>query len=93
MVEHGIDLWVAPAAVGPAPATLESTGDPIMNLPWTQAGLPAINLPTGFAENGLPLGLQLVAGWQKDEILLTWAGQIAEESDSSYQNDNENENQ
>jgi Asp-tRNA(Asn)/Glu-tRNA(Gln) amidotransferase A subunit family amidase len=79
MVEQGIDMWVAPAAVGSAPATLESTGDPIMNLPWTQAGLPAINLPTGLAENGLPLGLQLVAGWQEDENLLGWAGQIAKE--------------
>jgi len=79
MVEQGIDLWLAPAAVGPAPATLESTGDPVMNLPWTQAGLPAINLPTGFAQNGLPLGLQLVGRWQQDEDLLIWAERISDE--------------
>jgi Asp-tRNA(Asn)/Glu-tRNA(Gln) amidotransferase A subunit family amidase len=76
MVEHGLDAWIAPAAVGPAPATLKSTGDPIMNLPWTHAGLPAINLPSGWADNGLPLGLQVVVGWGEDEKLLAWAGQL-----------------
>ncbi len=78
MAERGISAWIAPSAVGTAPATLDSTGDPVMNLPWTHAGLPAINLPSGFGQNGLPLGLQLVAGWWEDEKLLTWAGQIAE---------------
>ena len=77
MAEYGVDLWLAPAAVGPAPLTLDSTGDPIMNLPWTYAGLPVITLPAGLASNGLPLGLQIIAGWQEDEILLAWAGQIA----------------
>jgi Asp-tRNA(Asn)/Glu-tRNA(Gln) amidotransferase A subunit family amidase len=77
MAEHNLSLWLAPAAVGPAPATLDSTGDPVMNLPWTHAGLPSLNLPAGFAANGLPLGLQVVAGWQQDERLLHWAGQLA----------------
>lgn len=78
MAEHGLSAWIAPPAPGPAPATLDSTGDPVMNLPWTHAGLPSVNLPAGLAKNGLPLGLQLVAGWQEDEKLLAWAGQIAE---------------
>ena len=78
MAEHKIALWISPAAIGAAPAGLDSTGDPVMNLPWTYAGFPALTLPTGLAENGLPLGLQLVAGWNKDEQLLAWAGQIAE---------------
>jgi Asp-tRNA(Asn)/Glu-tRNA(Gln) amidotransferase A subunit family amidase len=73
MAGHDLSAWIAPAAVGPAPQGLESTGDPIMNLPWTYAGLPAINMPSGYANNGLPLGLQLVAGWQEDEKLLAWA--------------------
>ena len=77
MAEHGISAWISPAAVGAAPASLESTGDPIMNLPWTYTGLPAISLPSGFSENGLPLGLQVVAGWYEDEKLLRWAEQIA----------------
>jgi Asp-tRNA(Asn)/Glu-tRNA(Gln) amidotransferase A subunit family amidase len=77
MAQHGLSAWISPSALGTAPATLESTGDPIMNLPWTYAGFPALNLPAGFLENGLPLGLQIVVGWQQDEKLLSWAEQMA----------------
>jgi Asp-tRNA(Asn)/Glu-tRNA(Gln) amidotransferase A subunit family amidase len=72
-LDHNIDLWIAPSTVGTAPKGLDSTGDPVMNLPWTQAGLPAINLPAGKSQDGLPLGLQLVGNWYKDESLLFWA--------------------
>lgn len=73
---HQIDLWIAPSAPGPAPSGLESTGDPIMNLPWTQSGLPAVNVPSGTNEAGLPLGVQLVGRWYEDEALLQWAERI-----------------
>jgi Asp-tRNA(Asn)/Glu-tRNA(Gln) amidotransferase A subunit family amidase len=72
----GVDVWVCPAAAGPAPAGLESTGDPSMQLPWTHAGLPVVTLPWGTAANGLPLGLQLVARFMDDERLLAWAAQL-----------------
>jgi Asp-tRNA(Asn)/Glu-tRNA(Gln) amidotransferase A subunit family amidase len=72
-LDHNIDLWICPSTVGPAPRGLTSTGDPVMNLPWTQAGLPAINLPAGKNQDNLPLGLQMVANWYKDESLLFWA--------------------
>src|SRR5215212_458800 len=72
-LDHNIDVWISPSTIGPAPKGLESTGDPVMNLPWTQAGLPAINLPAGKNRDGLPLGLQLAANWYKDESLLFWA--------------------
>jgi len=71
MIDHNIDLWVCPSTVGPAPKGLGSTGDPVMNLPWTQAGLPAMNLPVG--NNNLPMGLQLVGNWHKDESMLFWS--------------------
>lgn len=77
MAEHQINLWIAPSAPGPAPAGLDSTGNPVMNLPWTYAGLPAVNVPAGTDDSGLPLGLQLIAGWYMDEALLLWAAQIA----------------
>ncbi|MCA9871361.1 MAG: amidase, partial [Anaerolineae bacterium] len=48
-----------------------------MNLPWTHAGMPAITLPAGLADNGLPLGLQLVARFGQDEMLLGWAELIS----------------
>jgi Asp-tRNA(Asn)/Glu-tRNA(Gln) amidotransferase A subunit family amidase len=69
---QGIDFWVTPAATGPAPRGLESTGNPIMNLPWTYMGLPVLSIPAGHAANGLPLGLQCAAGFQQDELLLHW---------------------
>jgi Asp-tRNA(Asn)/Glu-tRNA(Gln) amidotransferase A subunit family amidase len=72
-LDHNINLWICPSALGAAPRGLESTGDPIMNLPWTQAGLPAINLPAGKNQDNLPLGLQVVGNWYKDESLLFWA--------------------
>lgn len=77
MTRHDLDLWISPSATGPAPEGLDSTGDPIMNLPWTNAGLPTLTLPSGFNENGLPLGLQLTGRWQGDEELLAY-GKVVE---------------
>ncbi|MCB0244660.1 MAG: amidase, partial [Anaerolineae bacterium] len=78
MDAEGIDLWACPAATGPAPAGINATGNPIMNLPWTHAGMPAMTLPAGLAANGLPLGLQLVARFQDDERLLDWGAMLEE---------------
>jgi Asp-tRNA(Asn)/Glu-tRNA(Gln) amidotransferase A subunit family amidase len=78
MAEESIDLWVCPSAPGPAPAGIHATGDPIMNLPWTHAGLPIITLPAGKAENGLPLGLQFVAPFGADEYLVAWCMALAD---------------
>lgn len=77
MEEAGIDLWISPAAPGPAPEGLDSTGDPIMNLPWTHSGLPTLSLPIGRDPTGLPVGLQVAAGWYADEALLAWARDLA----------------
>jgi Asp-tRNA(Asn)/Glu-tRNA(Gln) amidotransferase A subunit family amidase len=66
-------MWISPSALGPAPHGLESTGDPVMNLPWTHAGLPALNLPAGLSGASLPMGLQVVGRYGQDETLLAWA--------------------
>jgi Asp-tRNA(Asn)/Glu-tRNA(Gln) amidotransferase A subunit family amidase len=66
------DAFVAPAATGPAPRGLETTGSPLMNLPWTQARLPVLGVPAGRLD-GLPLGVQFAAGPGRDEALLAWA--------------------
>ncbi|HLF00351.1 MAG TPA: amidase [Anaerolineales bacterium] len=76
MEKNGVDLWVSPSAVGPAPTGLEATGDPVMNLPWSQAGFPSINLPASRSAEGLPLGLQLIGRWFSDEALFEWAKEI-----------------
>jgi len=73
-----IDLWIAPAATGPAPRGLDSTGDPTMSIPWNLAGLPCLAVPAGAADNGLPLGLQCVAAPGADEQLLQGGVRLAE---------------
>jgi Asp-tRNA(Asn)/Glu-tRNA(Gln) amidotransferase A subunit family amidase len=56
---------------------IDSTGDPVMNLPWTHAGLPAVGVPAGRVD-GLPVGLQCVARFGADERLLAWAEDVAD---------------
>ena len=74
--EAGVDLLCSPAAPGPAPEGIDDTGDPIMNLPWTNAGVPALTVPCGRVGD-LPLGLQVVAPFGGDESLLAWGERIA----------------
>ncbi|MFJ1706739.1 amidase [Kitasatospora sp. NPDC088346] len=74
---EGIDLWLTPAATGPAPRGLDSTGDAVMSLPWSFAGVPAVTLPAGRLD-GLPLGLQCVGPAGGDEDLLAFAALIEE---------------
>lgn len=60
---------LTPAAVGPAPLGLSSTGDPRMDAPWTALGTPAISIPMPIA-TGLPRGLQLTADLGQDARVL-----------------------
>ena len=53
---------------GPAPAGLESTGDPVFNAPASLTGAPAVTLPV-MVLDGLPLGLQLI-GFPHDDTRL-----------------------
>lgn len=66
-------VWVTPAALGPAPKGLDSTGDPCCNLPFTALGVPVLSLPCGVSRGGLPLGMQLAAGVDQEELLLATA--------------------
>jgi Asp-tRNA(Asn)/Glu-tRNA(Gln) amidotransferase A subunit family amidase len=66
-----------PAATGPAPHGLTSTGDPRMNAPWTALGTPAISIPLPVA-NGLPLGLQLTAEYGQDALVIRVAVRVQE---------------
>jgi Asp-tRNA(Asn)/Glu-tRNA(Gln) amidotransferase A subunit family amidase len=64
---------LSPAAAGPAPEGLASTGDPAHNAPWTALGLPAISVP--LPVNGGPMGLQIVGAWGRDDALVAVAAQ------------------
>jgi len=66
------DAVLGPAAPGPAPAGLSSTGDPVMSRPWQTLGLPAVTVPGARGPAGLPLGLQLVGRtWREADLLAT----------------------
>jgi len=76
MAAHDVDVVAAPSAPGPAPAGLEDTGDPVMNVPWTHSGVPTVTVPAGTVDD-LPAGIQLVAPYGYDEWLLSWAADLA----------------
>lgn len=67
-------IIVVPAATGPAPRGLTTTGDPRMNAPWTALGTPAISIP--MVTSGLPLGLQITADRGQDARVLRAAALI-----------------
>jgi aspartyl-tRNA(Asn)/glutamyl-tRNA(Gln) amidotransferase subunit A len=67
------DAILTPAAPGPAPAGLDSTGSAAFNGIWTFCGMPAVALPLLQAENGLPMGVQLVGRRGDDGRLLRTA--------------------
>ncbi|MFC3675336.1 amidase [Ferrovibrio xuzhouensis] len=69
----GFDAIVTAPATGPAPEGLGYTGDAVCCSLWTFLGVPAITLPVAQAANGLPLGLQLLAGYRQDAHLLRTA--------------------
>ena len=65
---------LVPAATGPAPRGLATTGDARMNAPWTALGTPAISIP--MPTQALPVGLQLTAEHGQDSRLLQTAVRI-----------------
>jgi len=73
---HRAGLIVSPAAPGPAPVGIDSTGDPVMNLPWSYAGLPTVTLPAGRTDGGLPVGLQCTGPFGADEWVLEYAREL-----------------
>ena len=44
--------------------------------PANDAGLPAISIPAGLDEGGLPLGAQLYADFMREDVLLQLASQL-----------------
>jgi Asp-tRNA(Asn)/Glu-tRNA(Gln) amidotransferase A subunit family amidase len=71
---RSFDAIITPPAAGEAPKGLGATGDPAFCTIWTLTGVPAITIPTGLGEHGLPLGLQIVGRHRRDSALLATAG-------------------
>lgn len=46
--------------------------------PFNLTGHPAVSVPCGFDRHGLPIGLQIVAGWHRDDLAITAAARFEE---------------
>jgi len=77
LFENEVDILIAPSAPGEAPLAKEGTGNPVFCRGWTLSGLPCINLNVSSGPNGLPVGVQLIAGPGKDRFLLSAARAFA----------------
>jgi aspartyl-tRNA(Asn)/glutamyl-tRNA(Gln) amidotransferase subunit A len=64
-----VDVLVTPASVGPAP-DVSTTGDPVMNSPWSFCGFPTVTFPMGLSDEGLPVGVQLIGKPDEERELL-----------------------
>ena len=80
------DMLLLPTAPAPAFGLGENSDDPlkmyladIMTVPASLAGLPALNVPAGVSQAGLPIGAQLIGPMQSDATLLAVATQAATE--------------
>jgi len=74
------DALIGPVAPTPAFKLGENTADPvkmyladIMTVPASLAGLPAISVPAGLTDTGLPVGVQLIGPRTSDATLLAIA--------------------
>jgi len=74
------DVLMGPTVPTPAFKLGENTADPIkmyladiMTVPASLAGIPAISVPAGLSESGLPIGVQLMAARRNDAQLLSLA--------------------
>ena len=79
------DVLLSPTAPTPAFKLGENSEDPIkmyladvMTVPASLAGLPAISVPAGQSESGLPIGVQLIGARRQDARLLALAAQLEE---------------
>jgi amidase len=84
------DLLLAPTCLRAAPLLGESAGtdeSPFANVhvtlaystltsPFNTTGQPAISLPLARTESGLPIGIQLIAAYGREDLLLQIAGQL-----------------
>lgn len=80
------DMLLLPTAPTPAFGLGENSDDPlkmyladIMTVPASLAGLPALNVPAGVSQAGLPIGAQLIGPMQSDATMLALAAQAATE--------------
>jgi aspartyl-tRNA(Asn)/glutamyl-tRNA(Gln) amidotransferase subunit A len=63
---------VRPAALGSAETITTTAQLARLTFQWSFGQLPAVSVPCGFLDNGMPCGLQLVAApWREATLLRT----------------------
>ena len=67
------DILLCPSTIDTAPLLGTATGNPIMSRAFNILGLPSLSIPYRIADNGLPLGVQVVARRGADLSLLSFA--------------------
>lgn len=80
-----VDFLVGPVAPTPAFKIGENVHEPIkmyladiLNVPASLAGLPAISVPAGKTEAGLPVGVQIIGKMESDSKILALADSLEE---------------
>ena len=61
-----VDVLLTFSAPGAAPKGLASTGDPRFNRLWTLMGVPCVNVSAHVTDDGLPVGVQIIARFGDD---------------------------
>jgi Asp-tRNA(Asn)/Glu-tRNA(Gln) amidotransferase A subunit family amidase len=91
-----VDVLAWPTVAAPAPRL----ADPTVELPSgphpadyanprqagiaNLTGIPGISVPVGLSSEGLPIGLQLLAGWGRDQLLLDAAEALERATDRRW---------
>jgi amidase len=75
-VFKGIDVLLAPSAIGEAPAGIQATGDPLFNRIWTLLRTPCVHIPSGLGPQGLPVGITIAGQIGEDRATLLAADWI-----------------
>lgn len=85
---ENVDVLAGPTCPTPAFKIGELVDDPlqmylsdICTISANLAGIPGVSVPAGFSSNGLPIGLQLLAGPFEEEKLLRAARMFERETD------------
>ena len=88
---HDYDLVLAPTTATPPPRAeaidgigVNATNDLITaacpyTWPWNVLGWPAVNIPAGFTDTGLPVGAQLMGTANTEPLLISIAAQLESE--------------
>ena len=86
-----VDVILTPTAPSEAFAIGEKIDDPVkmylndvFTVPSSLAGLPAMSVPVGLSENGLPLGLQVISKHFDESTMFAAAHELEKGADFKY---------